>query len=278
MAVDEHEKPKSMKRNPLKERLALGEIAYGVMCMEFASTGIGRISASAGAHFAVYDMEHTGWSLETIRLLIATSRSVDMLPIVRVPISDYHHIAHVLDVGAGGIVIPLVKNAAHMREAISYAQYPPMGRRGCAFVLSHDDYQPGYIVEKMRSANESLFMIAQIETVEGLENCDEIAGVQGVDAIWVGQFDLSTSMGIPGQFKNPVFLDALRRVQVACKKNNKTSVLGLMDPAELAKGPSNGYQILVYLADLWIYQQALRTGFQMIEDCNPSQRISTGPI
>jgi len=257
-----------MKKNLLKEKLARGEVVYGVMCMEFASTGIGRISAGAGAQFTVYDMEHTGWSLETIRMLVATARSVDMLPIVRVPVSDYHHIAHVLDVGAAGIVVPLVRNAAHIREALSYAQYPPLGRRGCAFGISHDDYLPGDIVEKMRSANASLLTIAQIETIEGLENCEEIVAVNGVDAIWVGQFDLSTSMGIPGQFDNPILLEALKRVQNACKKHNKPSVLGLMDPDELATGPSKGYNMLVYVADIWIYQQALRNCFQKIQDVN----------
>ena len=257
-----------MKKNFVKERLAQGEIAYGVMCMEFASTGLGRLSAGAGAHFTVYDMEHTGWSLETIRMLIATSRSVDMLPIVRVPTTDYHHIAHVLDIGAGGIVIPLVRSADHIREALSYAQYPPLGRRGCAFAISHDDYQPGSIVEKMQHANDSLLTIAQIETVEGLDNCEEIVAVEGVDAIWIGQFDLSTSMGIPGQFDNPILLEALKRVHAACKKHNQPSVLGLGDPDELAKGPSKGYRMLVYTSDLWIYQQALRSCFQKIADYN----------
>ena len=104
----------------------------GVMCLEFATTGIGRLSAAAGAEFAVFDMEHTGWGLETIRMLVATSRAADLVPMVRVPANDYHFIAHALDVGAMGLVIPLVGTAEQAASiAVECAMYPPRGRRGC---------------------------------------------------------------------------------------------------------------------------------------------------
>ena len=110
-----------MKDNPVKKTLAAGGVSMGVMCLEFATTGIGRLSAEAGAEFAVFDMEHTGWSLETIKMLIATSRSADLVPIVRPPVTDYHHIAHAMDVGAAGLLIPLVGSAAQIRFAIECA-------------------------------------------------------------------------------------------------------------------------------------------------------------
>src|SRR5688572_2440869 len=87
-----------VRDNAVKQKLQNGGVAMGVMCMEFATPGFGRLSAEGGAEFAVFDMEHTGWSLETVKMLVATSRATDMVPIVRVPTTDYHHIAHVLDV------------------------------------------------------------------------------------------------------------------------------------------------------------------------------------
>src|SRR3954468_8139971 len=132
-----------MKENRVKQALRSGGGAVGVMCLEFATTGIGPISAAAGAQFIVFDMEHTGWGLETIKMLAATSRSADLVPIVRVPTTDYHFIAHALDVGAMGLVIPLVGTAEQARLAVEYAMYPPRGRRGCAFAIAHDDYQGG---------------------------------------------------------------------------------------------------------------------------------------
>jgi 2-dehydro-3-deoxyglucarate aldolase/4-hydroxy-2-oxoheptanedioate aldolase len=234
------------------------------MCLEFATPGIGRISAEGGAEFIVYDMEHTGWELETIRMLIATTRSADIVPIVRVPTTGYHFIAHAMDVGAMGLVIPLVNSAEQLRHAISFAKYPPEGIRGCSFALAHDDYRGGDLKEKMRQANEEVLIIAQIETVAGLECVDEIVAVPGLDAIWIGQFDLSASLGIAGQFDHPTFIAAVEKIAVACRKKAMTMTLGAMDPDELALGPSRGFHLLVYAADLWIYQQALRRCFQGI--------------
>jgi len=257
-----------MKDNPVKRKLRSGGVSMGVMVMEFATTGIGRLSAEAGAEFAVFDMEHTGWSLETIKMLIATSRSVDLVPIVRPPVTDYHHIAHVMDVGAMGLLIPLVGSAEQIRFAIECATYPPRGKRGCAFVMPHDDYKAGDQAEKIRQANDNLLVIAQIETAEGLANVEEIAAVDGVDALWIGQYDLTTSLGIPGQFDHPTYTAAVEKVLAACRKYGKATTLAGLDVAELAAGPAKGFRMLVYLNDLWIYQQALQRCFKAIRQMN----------
>jgi 2-dehydro-3-deoxyglucarate aldolase/4-hydroxy-2-oxoheptanedioate aldolase len=255
-----------MRDNRVKQALRSGGVAMGVMCLEFATPGIGPLCAAAGAEFAVFDMEHTGWGLETIRMLAATSRAVDLVPIVRVPFTNYHYIAHALDVGAMGLVIPLVGTSELARLAVEYARYPPHGRRGCAFALTHDDYQGGDLTAKMRHANDNVLMIAQIETAEGLANVEAIAAVDGIDALWIGQFDLTTSLGIPGQFDHPLFTDATRRIVAACHEHGKAVTLAVMSPDDLAAGPANGFRLLVYAADVWIYQQALRRCFRQIRE------------
>jgi 2-dehydro-3-deoxyglucarate aldolase/4-hydroxy-2-oxoheptanedioate aldolase len=255
-----------MRDNRVKQTLRRGGVSMGVMCLEFATTGIGRLSAEAGAEFAVFDMEHTGWSLETVKMLVATSRSVDLVPIVRPPVTDYHHVAHLMDVGAMGLLIPLVSGPEQVKYAIECATYPPRGKRGCAFAMSHDDYKGGDLAAKMRQANENLLMIAQIETAEGLANVDAIAAVDGVDALWIGQFDLTASLGIPGQFDHPKFADATKRILDACHKHNKAATLAVMDVDQLCAGPANGFRLLVYAADLWIYQQALRRCFRAVRE------------
>jgi 2-dehydro-3-deoxyglucarate aldolase/4-hydroxy-2-oxoheptanedioate aldolase len=259
-----------MRDNPVAQKLRSGGVSMGVMCLEFATTGFGRLNAEAGAEFAVFDMEHTGWTLETVKMLIATSRSTDLVAIVRPPTTDYHHIAHLMDVGAMGLVIPLVESAEQIRTAIRYATYPPAGVRGCAFALSHDDYKGGDLTAKMAHANANLLVIAQIETVAGLENVEAIAAVPGVDGLWIGQFDLTTSLGIPGQFDHPLFKDATRRIVAACHAHNKAATLAVMDPQELAAGPANGFRMLVYAADLWIYQQAVRRCMRTVREANPA--------
>ncbi|HZV04730.1 MAG TPA: aldolase/citrate lyase family protein [Gemmataceae bacterium] len=255
-----------MKDNPVKQALRSGGVSMGVMCLEFATPGIGPLSAAAGAEFAVYDMEHTGWGLETIKMLAVTSRAASLVPLVRVPIVNYHYIAHALDLGAMGLVLPLVGTAEHARHAVECAMYPPRGRRGCAFALTHDDYQGGDLTVKMRHTNDNVLLIAQIETAEGLANVDAIAAVEGIDALWIGQFDLTTSLGIPGQFDHPLFVEGTRKILDACQKHNKAATLAVMDVEQLAAGKANGFRLLVYAADLWIYQQALRRCFRQIRE------------
>lgn len=255
-----------MRDNPVKQALRSGGVSMGVMCLEFATPGIGPLSAAAGAEFAVFDMEHTGWGLETIRTLAMTSRAAGLVPIVRVPVTDYHFIAHALDVGAMGLVIPLVGTAEQARFAVHCARYPPQGRRGCAFALTHDDYRGGDLTAKMRHANDNVLIIAQIETAEGLANVEAIAAVDGIDALWIGQFDLTTSLGIPGQFDHPLFTEATRRIVAACRDHGKAATLAVMSPDDLAAGPANGFRLLVYAADLWIYQQALRRCFRQVRE------------
>jgi 2-keto-3-deoxy-L-rhamnonate aldolase RhmA len=261
-----------MKDNLVKRALGSGGVAMGVMCLEFATTGIGPLSAAAGAEFAVFDMEHTGWGLETIKMLAATSAAAELVPIVRVPTTDYHFISHALDIGAMGLVIPMVADAQQARRAVEYASYPPRGRRGSAYAMAHDGYKArdvyksGELAAQMAHADDNLLLIAQIETAEGLANVDAIAAVDGVDALWIGQYDLTASLGIPGHFEHPLFVDGSRKVVEACHRHNKSATLAVMSPDQLATGPANGYRMLVYAADSWIYQQALRRCFSKIRE------------
>ena len=100
-----------MNINKVKRTLKEGGTAIGTMVFEFSTPGIARLAAEAGAEFIMYDMEHTGWSIETIRDLIATTNPAHIEPLVRVPATHYHFIARVLDVGARGILVPMISDA-----------------------------------------------------------------------------------------------------------------------------------------------------------------------
>jgi 2-keto-3-deoxy-L-rhamnonate aldolase RhmA len=249
-----------MRLNTVKQHLHNGGTSIGTFVFEFNTTGIARIAAEAGSDFVVFDMEHTGWTLESIRMLIATSRSVAMIPIVRIPATEYHFIARVLDIGTMGIMVPMVGDAAQAKVIVSSAKYPPVGRRGAAFGVAHDDYVGGDIVEKMTSANSQTLLIAQIETAAGVQNAMEIAAVEGIDSLWIGHFDLSNSLGIPGQFDHPVFRDAVARVLDACHQHNKIPAFMTFDVAGGKSLLDQGFRMIAYGGDLWLYQNALRSG------------------
>lgn len=257
-----------MQPNLVKQKLLAGQRSIGTMIFEFATPGIARIAAQAGAEFAVLDMEHTGWSIETIKMLIATSRAASLAPFVRVPAVEYHFIARVLDMGAMGIMCPMVESAEQARRLVASAKYPPQGRRGAAFGIAHDDYSGGSLLDKIASANRESLLIAQIETSAGVENVEAIAAVEGIDVLWIGQYDLSLSLGAPGQFETPQFTGATDRVLSACQKHGKTA--GIM-PTDVANGRlvlDQGFRIVAYSGDLWIYQSALRQGIAALRDHN----------
>lgn len=128
-------------------------------------------------------MEHTGASLETIKVQCAACRGLGLAPLVRVPATEYHFIARVLDVGAHGVMIPMVETWEQAEFIVACASYPPKGRRGAAFAVSHDDYLPGAPADKMKAAAARTLLIPQIETRKGLENVESIAGVDGIDVV-----------------------------------------------------------------------------------------------
>lgn len=255
-----------MRENRVKRVLREGGAALGTMIFEFNTTGIGRASAAAGAEFLIFDQEHTGWSLETVRMLVATSRSAEVAPFVRIPATQYHLIAGVLDIGVTGIMVPMVETEEQARLMVQSAKYPPQGRRGAGFVLSHDDYRTGDIVEKMRSANDEVLLIAQIETALGLENGERIAAVDGIDVLWIGHFDLTNSLGIPGQFQHPQYVAAVERVIEACRRHGKVAGFMVADPRDGQALFEQGFRILAYWGDVWIYQQALAQGLGVLRE------------
>jgi len=249
-----------MRKNTVKETLAQGGVSVGTMVFEFNSTGIGRLAGEAGADFAIFDMEHTGWSIETIRMLIATSRASKALPMVRVPATQYHLISRPLDAGAMGIMVPMVESVEQARLIVQSAKYTPDGGRGAAFTIAHDDYEDGDVPVKMRAANEEGLIIAQIETAAGVEACEAIAAVDGIDCLWVGHFDLSLSLGIAGQFDHPDFIAAVTRVAGACESRGKAAGVMVANVESAVFWRSLGYRAIAFGGDLWIYLNALRKG------------------
>ena len=106
-----------MTPNRVKQQILAGGVSVGTFVLEFATTGIGRLAAGAGAEFAVFDMEHTGWTLETVHTLVATTRPTGMVPVVRVPVGEYRYVSGVLDAGAMGVMVPLVESAEQAAAA-----------------------------------------------------------------------------------------------------------------------------------------------------------------
>ena len=191
------------------------------------------------------------------------------------PRGDYAFIARALDVGAFGVMVPMVATAEEARYIVSCTRYPPAGRRGAAFGFAHDDYQGGDLGAKIGALNERAMVIAQIETDEGLANVESIAAVPGVDVLWIGQFDLTNFLGIPGEFTHPRFIEALDRVLRACASQRITPAILGMDEASVRDFGQRGFRMMAYGVDHLLLQEAMRRGIEQLRAaCASSERDS----
>jgi 2-dehydro-3-deoxyglucarate aldolase/4-hydroxy-2-oxoheptanedioate aldolase len=247
-----------MPAKSLRRRVMAGEPVLGAMVFEFFSPGIAEIMRQAGAEFILYDMEHTGLGLESVKAQVAHCRGIGIAPMVRVPRSDYHFLARALDVGAEGVMIPMVESAEQARAIAEATHYPPTGRRGAAFGFAHDHYAPGLPADKIKTADARNLVIAQIETERGLEHVEAIAAVDGIDVLWVGHFDLTNFLGIPGKFDHPKYLDAIKRIVTAGRRHKKG--LGFMptDARWATEYKAHGFNMMAAGTDIGLLMAGVK--------------------
>jgi len=237
---------------------------FGHFIVEFATPGIGHIMKSAGCDFCLFDMEHSGFSIETVKSAVRYLQAAELPMIVRVPSKEYHHIARICDMGAEGVMAPMVSSGAEAKRIVDCMKYHPMGKRGVAPAVAHDDYRPGPVGEKLANANKRTTLFAQIETAEGVDNAMDIAATPGVDCLWIGHFDLSVSLGIPGEFDNPKYVAARARIIEAANTHKKA--LGRLVPTveEGVRLNKAGFDFICYLGDVWLLHNALAEAVQAL--------------
>jgi 2-keto-3-deoxy-L-rhamnonate aldolase RhmA len=249
-----------MAAKTMREMVSTRAPKIGHFIVEFSTPGIGHICKGAGAEFIFLDMEHSGFGYDKLKAMLRFMEAADMPTMVRVPARDYTWIARACDMGAEGIVLPMVADADEARRIVAAMKYPPVGIRGVAPGVAHQRYRQVPVVEGLKQANVKTTCFAQIETATGLANVEEIAAVPGVDCLWIGHFDLSASMGIPGEFDNPRYTQAVARIVDAAQANKLSLghlVASVADGERLSK---LGFDFLCYQGDLWLFQSALAAG------------------
>ncbi len=241
----------------LKEVFSGGGLKVGTFVGEFATPGIGYILKNAGLDFVFLDMEHTGFDVMTVKSLLRYFEAADLPCVIRPAGKDYYDMARVLDVGAEGLILPMVSGAEEVRQIVHACKYAPIGGRGVALSIMHDHFTPGAVLEKLDRANRETMIFPLIETVAGVEAVEEIAAIDGVDGLWLGHFDLSCSLGIPGAFDDPRFNAAVERVAAAGKAVGKPVGRMCNDPAEGMKEYARGFELLGMSGDIWMLQTAM---------------------
>ena len=244
-----------------KKVTSLAQIRGG-MIFEFFNPGIPIILKNAGCEFIIFDMEHGGLSLEQFKTLAIISNASNIAPFIRIPEVNYNYVARALDLGAAGIMVPMVNTPDDAIKIVNSSKYPPQGKRGAGFGFAHDNYINQNPLSYIEKANNSLINIVQIETKQGLENVKEIASIDGVDCLWVGHFDLTNFLGIPGDFSSTTYLDAVNEIVFAANTYKKSLGIMVNNKQELETYSKLGFNMIAVGTEMNILSRSI---FQILK-------------
>lgn len=189
-----------------------------------------EIMARSGFDWLAIDLEHGMIDLETVYQLIQVIDYNGVIPLVRLHVNDESTIRRVMDAGAGGVIVPMVNTAEDALKAVNAIKYPPLGKRSFGLGRAHD-FGLGFD-EYVQTINNHSILVVQIEHFDALKNLDQILQVPGIDAIIIGPYDLSGSLGIPGQFDHPEFKDALQTIINCVQKSPVALGMHIVHPTE----------------------------------------------
>ena len=213
-----------------------------------------EVMGFSGFDFIVLDMEHGPVSIYQLQHLIRAAQIGNCLPIVRIPFEKTTEIGRALDIGAAGIQIPQISNRAQAMEVVRMAKFHPLGSRGvCRFVRA-----AGYSTidrqQYFKEANETI-VILQIEGSDALNNIEEISSVKGIDIIFFGPYDLSQSLGIPGQVEDERVINRISIIQDICRANGIVTGVFVDDMTMLKRYANIGIQYLCYSVDVGLFSE-----------------------
>ncbi len=254
-------------KNTFKEKILAGKKPIGTFC-ELMSENVVEALGYTGLDYVIFDNEHSPIEAETTLAMVRAAEHGGITPIARVRGISRPAVLKLLDVGVQGLIVPNVKTVEDARQLVSWAKYAPVGNRG--FSGSRKDGW-GFMLdmsvrETMDFFNEQVLLIPQCETAEALDAIEEIAATEGVDGIFVGPYDLSIAMGIPGEFENPRFVDALKRIGEACRNAGKFTMIFAGNRAAVVDYFKNGFDSVAYSMDAAFLVKECRREVNAVHD------------
>ncbi|MEK6708287.1 MAG: aldolase/citrate lyase family protein [Pseudomonadota bacterium] len=247
----------------LKSKLSQGELTIGSW-ITLGHPAIAEIMAAAGFDWLVLDMEHSVLELSEIQTLIQVLDGQQCPAIVRLTSNHPDQIKRVMDAGATGVMVPMVKSAADAKAAVQSVYYPPRGQRGVGLARAQGY---GARFQQYRSwLEDNAVIVAMIEHVDAVKAIDEILAVDGIDAYIIGPYDLSGSMGRPGELDHPDVQSAIARVLEAGQRSGKPGGIHVIEPDqdELQRRITAGFNFLGYGLDIRILDSLCRSHMQNI--------------
>ena len=265
-------RPNPLRRARLLERPALGG------WLQIGHPAPAEIHARIGFDWVCADLEHGVIGIEALAGIFRALSGFDCVPVARVPVNDPVWIRRSLDAGARGIIVPMINTAEEAERAVRAAKYPPRGERGFGYCRAN--WHGIDFAEHARTANDDVAVILQIEHVRAIENLEGIAAVEDVDALFIGPYDLSGSLGVPGELEHPKVLAALERFRAACRERGMAMGLHLVRPTaeSIRRAVGQGYALLALGLDTVFMESAAQAALAAARGCRagPGAQASNG--
>lgn len=244
-------------KNSVKDKLRRGLPTIGSWNM-IGHSLVAEIMAQAGFDWIVLDMEHGSLDWPQAIQQMQAIQTTPCVPLCRLPVNELVYYKWALDAGAYGIIAPMVNSADEARRAVASAKYPPLGTRGVGVCRAHrhgagfDDY--------VASANDETLVVLQIEHIDGVHAMEEICAVPGVDAVFIGPYDLSGSMNLMGQTRHPDVQRAVGHVLEVARAHSVAPGLHVVDPKpnEVRQRIDEGFRFIAVGLDTLMLSLAMR--------------------
>ena len=240
------------KISAIRAKLASGKVSVGGW-MQLADTNVAEIMGKSGFDWVAVDMEH---GCATRGDLPNLSRAIEVggtIALGRVPSDGKEHLKWALDSGLGGVIIPNVTNAESLNDAIQNCRWPPAGRRGVGYCRGN---LFGAEFDKYSREAQSPLVIAMVEDIQAVKSLTDIIAVEGLDAVFIGPYDLSASMGITGDFHSSKFVEAIDMIITTCARESMPCGMHIIEPrAEgLSEAVNKGFQFVAYSIDTVMFR------------------------
>lgn len=235
------------KINEIRSKLKASKVSLGSW-MQIADSSVAEIMGDSGYDWVAVDLEHGSISVHQLPELFRALELGGTLPLVRVAEGTSKSCKSALDAGAGGIIIPMVESAQQLIEIIDFCRWPPSGKRGVGFSRAnlYGKYFDDYCEE-----TQAPILVAMIENINAVENLEAILQVKGLDAIFIGPYDLSASMSIMGEFNDKKFVQAISRIKDTSHMHNIPCGMHIVDSDEdlLKRSIKDGFKFIAYSID-----------------------------
>ncbi|MGP6139256.1 HpcH/HpaI aldolase family protein [Jeotgalibaca sp. A127] len=254
-----------MLQNNMISKLENDEKLLGTF-VETNDTLIIEALSVAGFDYFIVDLEHSTTPISSLKELVQTADYRNITPLLRISDISRENILRALDIGIQGLVIPNVRSVEEVRRIVNWGKYPPLGQRGFFTSRLTDfgfDERVKDIETLFADMNENTLIIPQCETVESLENIEEIVAMEGVAGIFLGPYDLSIAMGIPTQFNHPKFVEAVERIRKAVNDNGKFIITFSMDVEDTKQYYQKGFHAVTFGMDTNLM---INAGRKLIEE------------